>query len=251
MATIKRTISSFTVYSGHDQGDRWQTNYLAYSNSFVIPNENLISVSISVTFTGIDSSDNELSSAVSTVNDFLFIESSQVGSGNYYSGNSSSQLFSWIDNKGKTVCLEWLHRDMVSALEGIDGNVVNYIISGYVQFVTTSGQITKIYLGNNALPVCYLGANRIERIHLGANLILNAGTKSEHSSTFSGTLNNKGIYTVSKNLGLNVDSGTIVIYTTATVSSYSYDPSNGLFTCILNGMAGSQVTGTMYYYKYS
>lgn len=92
MATIKRTISSFTVYSGYDQGDRWQTNYLAYSNSFVIPNENLTSVSISVTFTGIDSSDNELSSAVSIVNNFLFIESSHVGSGNYYSGNSSSQL---------------------------------------------------------------------------------------------------------------------------------------------------------------
>lgn len=92
MATIKRTISSFTVYSGYDQGDQLQTNYLAYSNSFVIPNEDLTSVSISITFTGIDSSDNELSSAVSTVNNFLFIESSKVGSGNYYSGNSSSQL---------------------------------------------------------------------------------------------------------------------------------------------------------------
>ena len=200
MATIKRTISSFSVYSGYDQGDKWQTNYLAYSNSFVIPNENLISVSISVTFTGIDSSDNELSSAVSIVNRFLFIESSQVGSGNYYSGNSSSQLSNWIDNKGKTVCLEWLHRDMISELEGLDVNVFNYIISGYVQFATSSGQITKIYLGNNALPVCYLGASRIERIYLGTNLILNAGTKTHHSSTFSGTFNSKGIYNVSKNL---------------------------------------------------
>lgn len=251
MATIKRTISSFTVYSGYDQGDQLQTNYLAYSNSFVIPNEDLTSVSISITFTGIDSSDNELSSAISTVNNFLFIESSKVGSGNYYSGNSSSQLSNWIDNKGKTVCLEWLHRDMVSALEGIDGNVVNYIISGYVQFTTSSGQTTKIYLGSNALPVCYLGANRIERIYLGTNLILNAGTKTRHSSTFSGTFNNKGMYTVSKNLGANVDSGTIIIDTTATVSVYSYNPSNGLFTCILNGIAGTQTSGIIYYDKYS
>ena len=250
MATIKRTISSFSVYSGHDQGDRWQTNYLAYSNSFVIPNEDLISVSISVTFTGIDSSDNELSSAVSVVNNFLFIESSQVGSGNYYSGNSSSQVFSWIDNKGKTVCLEWLHRDMISKLEGLNGNVFNYIISGYVQFVTTSGQITKIYLGNNALPVCYLGANRIERIFLGTNLILNAGTKNSYRSDFSGTFNDKGRYTVSKNLGTNVDSGTIVIDTIATVSMYSYNPSNGLFTCILNGTAGSWISGFILYDKY-
>lgn len=250
MATIKRTISSFSVYSGYDQGDRWQTNYLAYSNSFVIPNENLISMSISVTFTGIDSSDNELSSAVSIVNNFLFIESSQVGSGNYYSGNSSSQLFNWIDNKGKTVCLEWLHRDIISALEGLDANVFNYIISGYVQFVTSSG-ITKIYLGNNALPVCYLGANRIERIFLGTNLILNAGTKTNHSSTFSGTFNNKGIYNVSKNLGTNVDSGTIIIDTSAHISAYSYSPSSGLFTCILNGKAGTQTSGIIYYNKYS
>lgn len=82
---------------------------------------------------------------------------------------------------------------MISTLEGLDVNVFNYIISGYVQFVTTSGQITKIYLGNNALPVCYLGASRIERIYLGTNLILNAGTKAHHSSTFSGTFNRKGI----------------------------------------------------------
>lgn len=140
---------------------------------------------------------------------------------------------------------------MVSALEGIDGNVVNYIISGYVQFITSSGQTTKIYLGSNALPVCYLGANRIERIYLGTNLILNAGTKTHHSSTFSGTFNNKGMYTVSKNLGTNVDSGTIVIDTTATVSVYSYNPSNGLFTCILNGIAGNQTSGIIYYDKYS
>ena len=54
-----------------------------------------------------------------------------------------------------------------------------------------------------------------------------------------------------KNLGTNVDSGTIVIDTTATVSVYSYNPSNGLFTCILNGIAGTQTSGIIYYDKYS
>lgn len=140
---------------------------------------------------------------------------------------------------------------MISTLEGLDVNVFNYIISGYVQFVTSSGQITKIYLGNNALPICYLGANRIERIFLGTNLILNAGTKTSHRSTFSGTFNNKGMYTVSKNLGTNVDSGTIVIDTSATVTRYSYVPSSGAFMCSLKGMAGAQTSGIIYYDKYS
>lgn len=72
-----------------------------------------------------------------------------------------------------------------------------------------------------------------------------------HSSTFSGTFNRQGIYNVSKNLGTNVDSGTIVIDTTAHISAYAYNPSNGLFSCILNGMAGTQTSGIIYYDKYS
>lgn len=77
------------------------------------------------------------------------------------------------------------------------------------------------------------------------------GTKNSYSSTFLGTFNNKGRYTVSKNLGTNVDSGTIIIDTSSTVSTYSYNPSNGLFTCILNGRAETQTSGIIYYDKYS
>lgn len=253
MATVTRTISSFSVYSGYDQSSHLQSNYLAYSNSFVIPNENLSSVTVSLTFTGIDTSDNELSSAVSTISNCLFIKSSQVGSGNSYSGNNTSQLSDWTNNKGQTVCLEWLHRNIVSDLAAIDNNAVNYIVSGYVKFVTSSGKVTKIYLGSNALPVCYLGANRIERIYLGSNLIASAGTKTSHSSTFSGTINSKGIYSFSKNLGTNVDSGTIrtVIDTGATLTGYNYNPSNGSCFFTFKGTAGAKITGTIYYNKYS
>lgn len=253
MATISRTISSFSVYDGYDQGEKLQTKYIAYSNSFVIPNENLSNVTLQITFTGIDSSDNELSSAVNNMTNCVFIESSKVGSGNTYTGDTTSQVSNWVFNKGKTVCLSWLHQDMISTLEGIDGDVVNYIISGYVKFETASGQVIKFYLGSNSLPTCYLGSKRIEKIYLGSNLILSAGTKSSLSTTYSGKANTAGKLVVSKNLGTGVDSGTIRIIdsSTATVETYSYNKTTGVFSCTLKGMPQQSFSGTIYYDKYS
>lgn len=77
--------------------------------------------------------------------------------------------------------------------------------------------------------------------------------KTSHSSTFSGTINSKGIYSFSKNLGTNVDSGTIrtVINTGATLTGYDYNPSSGSCFFTFKGTAGAKITGTIYYNKYS
>lgn len=153
MPTVTKALTSMTTWNGYDQGDNLKTNYIFFSNAIVVPNETVTKVTVSITFTPYDSSDNNISSTLGdyTITNAYF--STSVGNG-YGLGSASgiqndllelSLLVQTSTYKGKTIYIGGIYRTISDHFENSatqDAQFDYCTLSGTVTFTTASATYT-------------------------------------------------------------------------------------------------------------
>lgn len=153
MPTVTKALTSMTTWNGYDPNDNLKYNYIFFSNGIVVPSQTVTAVTVSLTFTPYDSSDNNISSSLGdkTITSAYF--STSIGNG-YGLGSPSgiqNQLLelSLLEYNstysGRTIYIGGIYETISSHFENLstqDAQFDHCTLSGTVTFTTASATYT-------------------------------------------------------------------------------------------------------------